>query len=213
MIVDWLAAGHRPDARHDLHPVARAGARGAHAAARHDHAGGLARARADVQGPAAEARRPRPVHLSASSAIPVMQGADILIYRANMVPVGEDQVSHVELVREIARRFNHIYGREPGFEDKAKAAIKKLGAKKARRYAELRTAFQEQGDDEALRGRARAAERHAEPVARRPRAAVRLPRRLAPRDPARAGAAAHRDAARCRGSTARRCRSRTATRS
>ncbi len=81
---------------------------------------------------------------------PLMQGADILIYRANMVPVGEDQVSHVELVREIARRFNHIYGTEPGFEDKAKAAVKKLGAKKARRYAELRTAFQERGDDEAL---------------------------------------------------------------
>ncbi len=73
-----------------------------------------------------------------------MQGADILIYRANMVPVGEDQVSHVELVREMARRFNHIYGREPGFEDKAKAAIKKLGAKKARKYDELRTAFQEE---------------------------------------------------------------------
>ena len=81
---------------------------------------------------------------------PLMQGADILIYRANMVPVGEDQVSHVELVREIARRFNHIYGREPGFEDKAKAAIKKLGSKKARRYEELRTAFQEKGDDAAL---------------------------------------------------------------
>jgi tryptophanyl-tRNA synthetase len=81
---------------------------------------------------------------------PVMQGADILIYRANMVPVGEDQVSHVELVREMARRFNHIYGREPGFEDKARAAVKKLGAKKARRYDELRTAFQEKGDDAAL---------------------------------------------------------------
>jgi tryptophanyl-tRNA synthetase len=81
---------------------------------------------------------------------PVMQGADILIYRANMVPVGEDQVSHIELVREIARRFNHIYGTEPGFEEKAKAAVKKLGAKKARRYAELRTAFQERGDAEAL---------------------------------------------------------------
>ena len=81
---------------------------------------------------------------------PVMQGADILIYRANMVPVGEDQVSHVELVREIARRFNHIYGREPGFEDKAKAAIKKLGSKKARRYNELRTAFQERGDEDSL---------------------------------------------------------------
>ena len=81
---------------------------------------------------------------------PVMQGADILIYRANMVPVGEDQVSHVELVREMARRFNHIYGREPGFEEKAKAAIKKLGTKKARRYGELRTAFQEKGDEAAL---------------------------------------------------------------
>src|SRR4030095_784853 len=81
---------------------------------------------------------------------PVMQGADILIYRANMVPVGEDQVSHVELVREIARRFNNIYGREPGFEEKAQAAVKKLGAKKARRYGELRTAYQERGDAEAL---------------------------------------------------------------
>ena len=81
---------------------------------------------------------------------PVMQGADILIYRANMVPVGEDQVSHIELVRELARRFNHIYGREPGFEDKAKAAVKKLGSKKARRYVDLRTAFQERGDAEAL---------------------------------------------------------------
>ena len=81
---------------------------------------------------------------------PVMQGADILIYRANMVPVGEDQVSHVELVREIARRFNHIYGREAGFDEKAKAAVKKLGSKKARRYNELRTAFQERGDEDSL---------------------------------------------------------------
>ncbi|HVJ73663.1 MAG TPA: tryptophan--tRNA ligase [Casimicrobiaceae bacterium] len=81
---------------------------------------------------------------------PVMQSADILIYRANMVPVGEDQVSHIELTRELARRFNHIYGQEPGFEDKAKAAVKKLGAKKAKRYNELRAAFQEKGDEAAL---------------------------------------------------------------
>src|SRR5437879_4070916 len=81
---------------------------------------------------------------------PVMQGADILVYRANMVPVGEDQVSHLELVRELARRFNHVYGREPGFEEKAKAAIKKLGSKRAKRYEQLRTAFQEQGDQNAL---------------------------------------------------------------
>jgi tryptophanyl-tRNA synthetase len=81
---------------------------------------------------------------------PLMQGADILIYRANLVPVGEDQVSHLELVRELARRFNYIYGREPGFEEKAEAAVKKLGAKKARRYQEMRAAFQEKGDAEAL---------------------------------------------------------------
>lgn len=81
---------------------------------------------------------------------PVMQAADILIYRANLVPVGEDQSSHVEITREIARRFNHLFGREPGFEEKAKAAIKKLGSKKARMYEEYRTAYQEKGDAEAL---------------------------------------------------------------
>jgi len=81
---------------------------------------------------------------------PLLQSADILIYRATQVPVGEDQVPHIEFTREIARRFNHIYGREPGFEEKAEAAVKKLGSKKARLYTELRTRFQEQGDDEAL---------------------------------------------------------------
>jgi tryptophanyl-tRNA synthetase len=81
---------------------------------------------------------------------PLLQSADILIYRATQVPVGEDQVPHIEFTREIARRFNHIYGRESGFEEKAEAAIKKLGGKKAKLYAELRTRFQEQGDDEAL---------------------------------------------------------------
>ena len=81
---------------------------------------------------------------------PLMQAADILIYRANRVPVGEDQVSHVELTREVARRFNHLFGREKGFEEKAEAAIKKLGAKKAKLYNALRTRFQQDGDDEAL---------------------------------------------------------------
>jgi tryptophanyl-tRNA synthetase len=81
---------------------------------------------------------------------PLLQSADILIYRANRVPVGEDQVPHIEFTREIARRFNHIYGREPGFEEKAEAAIKKLGAKRARLYRDLRTKYLEQGDAEAL---------------------------------------------------------------
>jgi tryptophanyl-tRNA synthetase len=82
---------------------------------------------------------------------PLMQAADILIYRANRVPVGEDQVSHVELTREVARRFNHLFGREKGFEEKAEAAIKKLGAKKAKLYNVLRTRFQQDGDEAALK--------------------------------------------------------------
>ncbi len=81
---------------------------------------------------------------------PLLQSADILIYRATQVPVGEDQVVHVELTREVARRFNHIYGREPGFEEKTEAAIKKMGKKNAKLYANLRKAYQEQGDHEAL---------------------------------------------------------------
>jgi len=81
---------------------------------------------------------------------PLLQSADILIYRANQVPVGEDQVPHIEFTREIARRFNHLYGREPGFEEKAAAAVKKLGSKKSRLYEDLRNRYQEQGDDEAL---------------------------------------------------------------
>src|SRR5512145_3449249 len=81
---------------------------------------------------------------------PLLQSADILIYRATQVPVGEDQVPHIEFTREIARRFNHIYGREPGFEQKAEAAVKKLGSKRARLYRELRARYQEQGDHEAL---------------------------------------------------------------
>ena len=81
---------------------------------------------------------------------PLLMSSDILIYRATQVPVGEDQVPHVEFTRELARRFNHIYGKEIGFEDKAEAAIKKLGGKKAKLYNELRTRFQEQGDSEAL---------------------------------------------------------------
>lgn len=81
---------------------------------------------------------------------PLLQSADILIYRAGKVPVGEDQVVHVELTREVARRFNHLYGRETGFEEKAEAAAKKMGKKNARLYFDLRKLFQEKGDTEAL---------------------------------------------------------------
>lgn len=81
---------------------------------------------------------------------PLLQSADILIYKAGLVPVGEDQVAHVELTREIARRFNHLYGRETGYEEKAEAAIKKMGRKNAKLYKSLQKRYQEQGDAEAL---------------------------------------------------------------
>jgi tryptophanyl-tRNA synthetase len=81
---------------------------------------------------------------------PLLQSADILIYKAGLVPVGEDQVAHVELTREVARRFNHLYGREPGFEDKAEQACAKMGKKNARMFKELRRKYQEQGDQESL---------------------------------------------------------------
>ena len=86
---------------------------------------------------------------------PLLQSADILVYRAGHVPVGADQVAHVELTREVARRFNHIYGREPGFEEQAEAAVAKMGKKASKMYRDLRRRYLEQGDAEALE-RARA---------------------------------------------------------
>ncbi|CAN5218544.1 tryptophan--tRNA ligase [soil metagenome] len=80
---------------------------------------------------------------------PLMQAADILVYRASYVPVGEDQVPHIELTREVARRFNHLYGREPGFEAKALAAVERLGAD-GKKLTELRTRYQQDGDAEAV---------------------------------------------------------------
>lgn len=81
---------------------------------------------------------------------PLLQSADILVYKAGQVPVGEDQVAHVELTREVARRFNHLYGREPGFEDKAEEAKRKMGKKNAKLFDSLKRRYQEQGDQEAL---------------------------------------------------------------
>lgn len=101
---------------------------------------------------------------------PLLQAADILIYRAGFVPVGEDQVPHVEMTREVARRFNYLYGREPGFEEKALEAAKKLGGKRAKLYLELRTAYQERGEDEALeQARALLAESQSLPMGDRER--------------------------------------------
>lgn len=81
---------------------------------------------------------------------PLLQSADILIYKADFVPVGADQVAHVELTREVARRFNHTYGREPNFEQLAEAAVKKMGKSASKQFSRMRRAYQEQGDQEAL---------------------------------------------------------------
>ena len=81
---------------------------------------------------------------------PLLQSADILIYRAGFVPVGEDQVAHVEITREVARRFNHLYGREPGYEEQCRTAIKKMGKKAGKAFDEMRAAWLERGDGDAL---------------------------------------------------------------
>jgi tryptophanyl-tRNA synthetase len=77
---------------------------------------------------------------------PLLQAADILIYKAAYVPVGEDQASHVELTREVARRFNHLYGRAVDHDARVAASIAKLGKDDARYLDKQRKAFQESGD-------------------------------------------------------------------
>ncbi len=81
---------------------------------------------------------------------PLLQAADILIYKASYVPVGEDQASHVELTREVARRFNHLYGRGAAFEAGVAAALAKLPKDDARYFEKQRKAFGETGAAEAL---------------------------------------------------------------
>ena len=81
---------------------------------------------------------------------PLLQSADILLYRPAFVPVGEDQVAHVEITREIARRFNHLYGREPDFEVRVQKAVKSLGGRNATLYQQLRRSYQETGAIDAL---------------------------------------------------------------
>ena len=81
---------------------------------------------------------------------PLLQSADILVYRPSFVPVGEDQVAHVEITREVARRFNHLFGSEPDFEAKAEKAAKGLGGKLAAQYRQLRREYQQEGQQAAL---------------------------------------------------------------
>jgi len=83
---------------------------------------------------------------------PLLQSADILMYRASWVPVGEDQVPHVELTREIARRFNHIFGKDAEFEEKAEQAVTQLGKQTARSFRAARQSWLQNGDETARQG-------------------------------------------------------------
>ncbi|MDF2866799.1 MAG: tryptophanyl-tRNA synthetase [Gammaproteobacteria bacterium] len=81
---------------------------------------------------------------------PLLQAADILIVKAGVVPVGEDQVVHIELAREIARRFNHLYGKDENFNTIIQQALARLEPKQAEQYSKLRKRYLEKGEPEAL---------------------------------------------------------------
>ncbi len=135
---------------------------------------------------------------------PLLQAADILIYKAAFVPVGEDQAPHVEITREVARRFNHLYGREPDFEAKAQAAVKKLAKADGKTFEAARKVFQETGNGQALASGTRGHREQRRAERGRARSARGLLARCGQDDPARAAGVAHRSAASCRASTARR---------
>ncbi len=125
---------------------------------------------------------------------PLLQSADILLYKSAFVPVGEDQIAHVEITREVARRFNHIYGREADFETKVAKALKALGSRNSTRYNELRRLYQEKGDQEAIAKAHSLAGRHGALDAGGSRTPGRLSRRHWPQLPGRARSAADVDA-------------------
>ncbi len=77
---------------------------------------------------------------------PLLQAADILIYRARWVPVGADQVPHIEMSREIARRFNALYGRDAEIEARARLAAAKLDDEQRTQLQRLRRAADQDGE-------------------------------------------------------------------
>lgn len=80
---------------------------------------------------------------------PLLQSADILMYRAAYVPVGEDQVPHVELTREIARRFNAFFGKNESHERELEQALAAMGQSESKQFLNSRRAFNEQGNQAA----------------------------------------------------------------
>ncbi len=79
---------------------------------------------------------------------PVLMSADVLVYRARGVPVGQDQVAHLEVTREIARRFNFLYGRGGSFDEHLASGRARLGPKETRRLTEWAKQYRESGDQE-----------------------------------------------------------------
>ncbi len=79
---------------------------------------------------------------------PVLMSADVLLYRARGVPVGQDQVAHLEVAREVARRFNFLYGRGEPFEACLQSAHRQLGSTDRQRLAEWARQYRQSGSPE-----------------------------------------------------------------
>ncbi len=81
---------------------------------------------------------------------PLLMTADILLYAAQQVPVGADQVAHLEISRELARRFNSFYGRDAETLELVDKALKAMGKSAAKTFARLQQRFQQEGDVSAV---------------------------------------------------------------
>ncbi len=80
---------------------------------------------------------------------PLLQAADIVMYGAQWVPVGADQVPHIEMTREIARRFNHLYGVVPDLDAKVKGALKLLPGEQRQALTGFQSDWVSNGNHEA----------------------------------------------------------------
>ena len=81
---------------------------------------------------------------------PLLQSADILAYRPEQVPVGEDQLPHIEFTREIARRFNHLYGGGDAFQQAVKQLLKTLPAEARTLIENAHRRYRQDGDNATL---------------------------------------------------------------
>ena len=108
-VADWIAAGVDSGEEHAVRAVARAGTRRAVSAVADGGADPVAGTGADLQGTDRPIVGARPV-VHRLPRLSVAAGADVIIYDARYVPVGDDQVPHLELAREVVRRFHQFFG-------------------------------------------------------------------------------------------------------